>query len=89
MEFFCPYSMILCIVGVGQVVLQVAAATPCKLCYGIERWLMVLCIVGVGQVVLQVAAATPCKLCYREMVNDTLYCRSWSGGVAGCCSHTV
>lgn len=23
--------------GVGQVVLQVAAATPCKLCYGIEK----------------------------------------------------
>ena len=55
----------------------------------IERWLMILFVVGVGQVVLQVAAATPCKLCYREMVNDTLCCRSWSGGVAGCCSHTV
>ena len=25
------------IAGVGQVVLQVAAATPCKLCYGIEK----------------------------------------------------
>ena len=24
-------------IGVGQVVLQVAAATPCKLCYGIEK----------------------------------------------------
>ena len=23
--------------GVGQVVLQVAAATPCKFCYGIEK----------------------------------------------------
>lgn len=23
--------------GVGQVVLQVAASTPCKMCYGIEK----------------------------------------------------
>lgn len=26
-----------CVTGVGQVVLQVAAATQCKSCYGIEK----------------------------------------------------
>lgn len=28
---------ICCVTGVGQVVLQVAASTPCKMCYGIEK----------------------------------------------------
>lgn len=31
------HAWILFCVGVGQVVLQVAAATPCKMCYGIEK----------------------------------------------------
>ena len=31
------YKMVSLITGVGQVVLQVAAATQCKFCYGIEK----------------------------------------------------
>ncbi len=31
------YTGVLCVTCVGQVVLHVAAATDCKVCYGIEK----------------------------------------------------
>ena len=68
------------LVGVGQVVLQIAAATPCKLAFGIEKAEVPAIYSKVGIIILSSATPTHTHSAvafipgYKEAIKNDITC---------------